>query len=146
LPYNVGIFIAKGTNALQDQIRLDKWLWAARFFKTRSIAVTAIEAGHINLNGERAKPARILKLGDRLRIHAPHGDFEVEVTQLCDQRRAAQLAQSLYLESSSSIEKRKLDQFAKALQPQFDHPQVKGRPTKKWRRKLTAIDSFEMNT
>lgn len=127
---------------MQDKIRLDKWLWAARFFKTRAIAVAAIDAGHINLNGERAKPARILKLGDQLKIHAPHGNFEVEVCGLSDQRRAAEIAQALYTESKASQEKRQLDQFAKALQPQFDHPQVKGRPTKKWRRKLTAIDAF----
>ncbi|QLG87551.1 RNA-binding S4 domain-containing protein [Chitinibacter bivalviorum] len=125
---------------MSDKVRLDKWLWAARFFKTRSIAISAIDAGHINLNGERAKPARALKSGDMLRIHAPHGDFEVEVLLLSEQRRSAEVAQTLYAETPESIAKRARDQFAKSLQPQFDHPQIKGRPTKKWRRQLTAFE------
>jgi ribosome-associated heat shock protein Hsp15 len=124
---------------LQDKFRLDKWLWAARFFKTRAIAITAIDAGHINLNGERAKPAKTLKLGDLLRIRTPHGEFEVTVSGLTQQRGSAEFAQTLYQELASSILKREREQFAKTLQPQFDHPQVKGRPTKKWRRQLEAI-------
>ncbi|WP_410498320.1 RNA-binding S4 domain-containing protein [Chitinibacter sp. S2-10] len=125
---------------MQEKVRLDKWLWAARFFKTRALATAAIEAGHINLNGERAKPARLLKIGDVLHIRAPHGHFEIEISLLSDQRRGAELAQTLYQETCASIEKRAREQFAKALQPQFDHPQVKGRPTKKWRRQLSALD------
>ncbi|WP_157670931.1 RNA-binding S4 domain-containing protein [Chitinibacter sp. GC72] len=121
-------------------MRLDKWLWAARFFKTRSIASSAIEAGHVNLNGERAKPARQLKLGDCLLIRTPHGEFEVEVMQLAEQRCAAELAKTRYTETARSVEKRQRDAFAKALQPSFDHPQIKGRPTKKWRRLLTTLD------
>ncbi|WP_373975380.1 RNA-binding S4 domain-containing protein [Chitinibacter sp. SCUT-21] len=130
---------------MAEKVRLDKWLWAARFFKTRSIAIAAIDAGHINLNGERVKPARGVTVGDSLRIHAPHGNFEVEVLGLSEQRRSAELARSLYSETERSAEKRKLDQFAKALEPQFDHPHVRGRPTKKWRRKLDALDVHNPN-
>lgn len=131
---------------MHEKVRLDKWLWAARFYKTRSIAVTAIDAGHVNLNGQRTKPARMIQQGDILKIHTDHGNFEVTVMQLSEQRRGADIAQSLYLESEVSKEKRQRDQYAKALQPQFDHPQVKGRPTKKWRRQLNAFEQADVNT
>lgn len=128
---------------MSDGVRLDKWLWAARFFKTRSLAVKAIDAGHIILNGERAKPARILKCADQLRIYTPHGDFEVAILLLSEQRRSAEIAQTLYAETEESKTKRAREQFAKSLQPQFNHPHIKGRPTKKWRRQLSTFEQSD---
>lgn len=119
-----------------DKIRIDKWLWAARFFKTRSMATEAIDGGHVHLNGDRIKPARTVKMGDMLRIHTQHGDFEVQVRMLSDKRGPAEQARLLYEETAESIEKRARAAEDKALAPQFDHPDVRGRPTKKWRRQL----------
>lgn len=119
-----------------DKVRIDKWLWAARFFKTRSMATEAIDGGHVHLNGDRIKPARTVKMGDMLRIHTQHGDFEVQVRMLSDKRGPAEQARLLYEETAESIEKRTRAAEDKALAPQFDHPDVRGRPTKKWRRQL----------
>jgi len=119
-----------------DKVRLDKWLWAARFFKTRSMATEAIDGGHVHLNGDRIKPARTVKVGDEVRIRTQHGDFEVVVLVLSDKRGPAEQARLMYEESAESIEKRARAAEDKALAPQFDHPDVRGRPTKKWRRQL----------
>ncbi|WP_035060738.1 RNA-binding S4 domain-containing protein [Andreprevotia chitinilytica] len=119
-----------------DKVRLDKWLWAARFFKTRTLATEAVEAGRVMLNGERPKPARALKAGDELRIRAAHGEFSVTVLQLAEKRGSAVLAQSLYVESPESIAKRELVREAQAAEPQFENPLVRGRPSKKVRRQL----------
>lgn len=119
-----------------DKVRLDKWLWAARFFKTRSLATQAIDGGHVHLNGERIKPARTLKPGDMLRILTAHGEFEVKVLALSERRGPAEVARLLYTETEESRLRRERMTEAKALAPQFDHPDVRGRPTKKWRRQL----------
>ncbi|WP_218142631.1 RNA-binding S4 domain-containing protein [Formivibrio citricus] len=119
-----------------DKVRLDKWLWAARFFKTRSLATEAIEGGHVHLNGDKVKPARTVKIGDMLRILATHGEFEVEVVALADKRGPAEVARTLYAETPESAEKRARAAEEKALAPRFEHPDVRGRPTKKWRRQL----------
>ncbi len=119
-----------------DKVRIDKWLWAARFFKTRSLATEAIEGGHVQLNGDRPKPARTVKAGDMLRIRAAHGEFEVRVQALADRRGPAEVARLLYEETPESTERRAQAAEEKALAPQFDHPDVRGRPTKKWRRQL----------
>ncbi|HSC81090.1 MAG TPA: RNA-binding S4 domain-containing protein [Chitinolyticbacter sp.] len=123
-----------------NKVRLDKWLWAARFFKTRSLATTAIDGGHVHLNGDRAKPARTVKQGDRLRIQVTHGLFEIEVLALSDRRGPAELARLLYRETDESVARREVVALERELAPQFDHPQVKGRPTKKWRRELNRFD------
>ncbi|MDR3426314.1 RNA-binding S4 domain-containing protein [Silvimonas sp.] len=123
-----------------QKYRVDKWLWAARFFKTRSLATDAVTAGHIHLNGERPKPARDLKVGDMLRIQVPHGEFEVEVLALSDQRGSGEKARSLYQETPESLVKREQAALEKQLAPQFDHPLAKGRPTKKWRRQLHLLE------
>lgn len=121
---------------VQDKVRLDKWLWAARFFKTRAMATDAIEGGHVHLNGDKVKPAHTVKTGDMLRILAAHGEFEVQVIALADKRGPAEVARTLYAETPESAEKRARVAEDKALAPQFDHPEVRGRPTKKWRRQL----------
>ena len=127
---------------MQDKVRLDKWLWAARFFKTRSAAAKAIEAGHVHWQGQRAKCALAPKVGDMLKIQAAHGVFEVQITQLAAQRGSAEMAQTLYLETAESRIRRERDLFAQKMQPHFDHPDIKGRPSKKWRRQLDGMTGF----
>ncbi|AOY02098.1 RNA-binding S4 domain-containing protein [Jeongeupia sp. USM3] len=118
------------------KVRLDKWLWAARFYKTRSLATEAIDAGHVHLNGDRAKPARTVKAGDRLRVLTAHGEFDVVVAQLSDRRGPAEVARTLYDETPESEARRAQQSLDRALVPTFEHPLSKGRPTKKWRRQL----------
>ncbi|PHV11176.1 RNA-binding S4 domain-containing protein [Chitinimonas sp. BJB300] len=119
-----------------NPIRLDKWLWAARFFKTRSLASTSIDAGHVHLNDERAKPARNVKVGDRLRILSPSGEFIVTILKLDDRRGPASEAHLLYTETDASQQAREARRQAQKLAPVFNHPDIRGRPTKKWRRQL----------
>src|SRR2546427_11975979 len=83
-------------------VRMDKWLWAARFFKTRALAARACELGRVQFNGQPAKPAREVRIGDMLRVTNDGGDFEVEVLLLSDVRGPASVAQTLYRETESS--------------------------------------------
>lgn len=121
-------------------VRLDKWLWAARFFKTRSLASQAIDAGHVHINGERAKPSRLPKIGDLLRIQTVSEVFEVAVQVLADRRESAAIAQCMYAETEASQLARANVKAEKALAPVFDHPDVRGRPSKKWRRQLHLFE------
>src|SRR5579871_6199250 len=89
-----------------DSTRIDKWLWAARFFKTRSLAARACQLGRIQANGELVKPARDIHVGNMLRISNDAGDFEIEVLQLSDMRGPASVAQTLYRETDASKELR----------------------------------------
>jgi ribosome-associated heat shock protein Hsp15 len=116
-------------------VRLDKWLWAARFFKTRGLAVEAIEGGRVSLNGERAKPSKVLKPGDSLSIRRPPFEFVLVVRALSERRGPATEAALLYEETAESRARRAtLAAEMKAL-PQ---PRFKGRPTKKTRRDYEA--------
>ncbi|MCA1765516.1 MAG: RNA-binding S4 domain-containing protein, partial [Desulfobulbaceae bacterium] len=90
----------------EKKIRVDKWLWAARFFKTRALAAQAVTGGHVHVNGERVKPARSVKAGDELRITRGNDEFVVSVTALHDRRGPATLARTLYEETEASIEAR----------------------------------------
>ena len=112
-------------------MRIDKWLWAARFFKTRSLAVAAIDAGHVTVNGERTKPAKILKVGDDISVRRPPFEHVVVVKGLSDRRESASIAASLYEESEASRAQRTQLAAEMKSQPQ---PRFKGRPTKKTRR------------
>ena len=116
-------------------VRVDKWLWAARFFKTRSAAQQAIDGGKVKLNGERTKPAKELKPGDQLVIHINGYEWAVQVLALSDQRGPAPVARLLYYESDESREKRALEV---AKRRRFNEPAstLKGRPTKRDRRIL----------
>ena len=116
-----------------EHLRIDKWLWAARFFKTRSLAAKAVDGGKVHLNGESAKPSRILKAGDELAIRAGELEWVVEVKALSRQRGPAAQAALLYAEREDSRERRLV---AMALRKGQPHPAagVKGRPTKKDRR------------
>ncbi len=82
-----------------DKVRLDKWLWAARFFKTRAMATEAINGGHVHLNGSRPKPSRTLSIGDELTIQKGQDSFEITVLQLSDKRGPASIARELYEEN-----------------------------------------------
>ena len=112
-------------------MRLDKWLWAARFFKTRAAAVEAIAAGRAAVNGERAKPAKMLKAGDRLVVRRPPFEHAVVVKALSDKRGPASVAAQLYEESEESRARRAALAAEMKAAPQ---PRFKGRPTKKTRR------------
>jgi ribosome-associated heat shock protein Hsp15 len=91
---------------MNGPLRVDKWLWAARFFKTRALATAACDAGRVSVGAQPAKPSRVLKPGDRLHIRSEAGDFEVEVLLLEDQRGSASVAQTLYRETDASRELR----------------------------------------
>jgi len=112
-------------------VRIDKWLWAARFFKTRSAAVEAIAAGHVSVNGERTKPAKTIKVGDGIVVRRPPLEHAVVVKALSDRREGAAIAAGLYEESAQSRERRAALAAEMKSLPQ---PRFKGRPTKKTRR------------
>ena len=119
-------------------MRIDKWLWAARFFKTRSIATRACELGKIESNGQQAKAAREVRLGDLLQVRSPGGDFEVEVLLLSEMRGPAAVAQTLYRETEDSREKRlKLAEERKAM-PNFEALR-EGKPSKRDRRRIDRL-------
>ena len=119
-------------------VRIDKWLWAARFFKTRSLAGRACELGKIESNGNVAKAAREVKVGDLLRVRNDSGDFQVEVLVLSEMRGPAAVAQTLYRETEASREARlKLAEERKAM-PNFELMR-EGKPSKKDRRDLGRL-------
>lgn len=118
---------------MADTVRIDKWLWAARFFRTRGLAREAISGGKVQLNGHRVKPSRTLNEGDRLSIRRGDDEYEITVTDLGDRRLSAALAQEKYVEDPDSrarreaaAEQRRLDREARAERPR--------RPDKRQRR------------
>ena len=116
-------------------VRIDKWLWAARFFKTRSLASKACELGRVQSAGQRVKPAREIRPGDKLRITNDAGDFDIEILQLSEMRGPAAVAQTLYRETEASRELRlKVAAERKAMRP-IDRP-AGGRPSKRDRRHI----------
>lgn len=119
-------------------VRIDKWLWAARFFKTRSQATHAVDLGRATINGDRVKPARNVAVSDLIRIRAEHGDFEVEVLQLSDSRGPAPVAALLYRETEESRVKREREQLARQSSGEEGYV-GKGRPTKRDRRRMGGM-------
>ena len=116
-------------------VRLDKWLWAARFFKTRTLAAEAIDAGRVEVNGDRVKRSRAITAGDKLRIRKPPFEQQVEVLGESEQRGPASVAQTLYAESEESVKAREtLAAQMKALGPPVFRE--KGKPGKKERREI----------
>jgi ribosome-associated heat shock protein Hsp15 len=119
-------------------VRIDKWLWAARFFKTRSLAARACELGRITSNGHPAKAAREVRLGDLLRVKNDSGEFEIEVLLLSEMRGPAVVAQTLYRETDASRQARlKAAEERKAL-PYFESL-GEGKPSKRNRRELNRL-------
>ncbi len=123
-----------------ERVRIDKWLWAARFYKTRELAVKNCELGRVEMAGQEVKPAREVKVGDRLRVRTEGGDFEVDVVGLSEMRGPASVAQALYRETEASRERRALVAEQRRLEPQIVIVE-RGRPTKKDRRDLTRLRS-----
>lgn len=121
------------------KLRIDKWLWAARFFKTRSLAADAVDGGKVTMNEARIKPAKAVGVGDRLEIRVGKFRYEVEVLALSGKRGPALEAQKLYRETEDSRARREAIAAELRAQPQ---PAFKGRPTKRDRR---AIERFESN-
>ena len=119
-------------------MRLDKWLWAARFFKTRSIASAEIDAGHVDLNGERAKPSKNIKEGDEVRIRVHHDTHIVHVRALSERRGPASEARLLYEETEASrVERLRLAELRRlAPTPAYEEG---GRPTKRDRRDMSRV-------
>jgi ribosome-associated heat shock protein Hsp15 len=116
-------------------VRMDKWLWAARFFKTRSLAAKACDLGRIASNGQAAKSAREVRVGDLLQVKNDSGDFQVEVLVLSETRGPAAVAQTLYRETQASRELRlKLAEERKAMPHEESFRQ--GKPTKRDRREI----------
>lgn len=116
-------------------VRMDKWLWAARFFKTRSLAARACDLSRVQSNGQPAKPAREVRVGDRLRVSNDGGDFEIEVLLLSEVRGPASVAQTLYRESEASRELRQKVAAERKAMKQFEELPA-GRPSKRDRRRI----------
>ena len=121
-----------------DLVRIDKWLWAARFYKTRSLATDAVLAGHVHVNGARVKPAKDVRVGDGVEVRIGTFTWSVEVTGLSDKRGSARIARTLYAETAESTKARE----EQALQRRLAHPlgaELGERPTKQDRRRLDAL-------
>lgn len=125
-----------GNNMEDNNVRLDKWLWAARFFKTRSLATDAIDRGRVRIDGEPVKPARAVKVNDKLSIDNGSDRWEVIVAAISGSRGPAPVARTLYFETDESIARRENDKVARRLYPE-PSSEIKGRPTKRDRRALT---------
>jgi ribosome-associated heat shock protein Hsp15 len=129
--------------ALPNAVRLDKWLYAARFFKTRQLAVGTITAGHVDVNGERAKPAKVVRVGDEVMVRKPPYSTELIVRGIGEKRVAAPLARELYDEKPESIAAR---QILQAELRDLPPPLFKGRPTKQDRRALQRLHQSMTHT
>lgn len=116
-------------------MRLDKWLWAARFFKTRHLAVEAINGGKVHLNGQRSKPGKEVKIGNHLRIHKGSLEWDLEVLAMNKQRRPASEAVLLYRESAESLQRRERQQEEQRLL-RAANPQPSTKPSKRNRRMI----------
>jgi ribosome-associated heat shock protein Hsp15 len=119
-------------------MRIDKWLWAARFFKTRSLATHACELGRIHSNGQSAKPAREVKVGDLLQVKNEGGEFQVEVLILSEVRGPAAVAQTLYRETEASRQSRQKLAEERKTMPHFEASR-EGKPSKRDRRDLDRL-------
>ena len=122
-----------------NSVRVDKWLWAARFFKTRSLATEAVAGGKVEVNGERAKPAKAVKRGDEIRLRLAPYEHILIVRGVAERRGPASVAQGLYEETeASAAERRRLAEQLRMAPPAFVF-EDRGRPTKKDRRDLTKF-------
>jgi ribosome-associated heat shock protein Hsp15 len=127
-----------GENGRVERVRIDKWLWAARFFKSRATATEAVVGGHVHVDGERVKPARDVKVGDRLEIRRGQERFTVVVVALADRRGPASAAAELYEETPESIAERARRREERRLAKPLG-ADLSERPTKRDRRRLDAL-------
>ncbi len=123
----------------ETAVRLDKWLWAARFFKTRSLATEAIKGGRVHVDGQRVKPSKIAQIGQIVRINKPPQRFEVEILDLSAKRGSFTIAQTLYRETPESIATREHEAELRKLANQSLGNDFKGRPTKRNRRRIVQF-------
>ena len=127
---------------ISEKLRLDKWLWAARFFKTRSLAAQAVEGGKVKLNGQRVKPAKELHEEDALEIHIGDFTWQVRVRELSARRGPAEVAKKLYEETAASQAQRQAQLAVRRAAPE-PAAQIHGRPTKRNRRMLKRFTGGE---
>jgi len=120
-------------------VRLDKWLWAARFFKTRTLAGNALKGGKVHINGGRAKASRLIRAGDTLRIHCGAEEYTITVQALSQRRGPAREAHQLYEETAASL----LRRLAARQAPSRQAPHPAGRPGKRDRRRIVAFTRGE---
>ena len=127
-----------GAKEAPDRLRLDKWLWAARFYKHRSLATEAVEGGKVQLNGIRVKPAKDVKIGDRVEIQLAEARFVLTVTGIAEKRGSASVAQGLYTETEESRSAREAQREERRFvtTPGDD---LHGRPTKRDRRLIGRV-------
>ena len=118
-----------------EHVRLDKWLWAARFFKTRSLAADAVSGGKVHSRGQSVKPSRSVHVGDCFEVRRGYERYEIIVNEISGQRGSAAVAQLLYGETDSSVEQRKTEAEKRKL-AMMQRPQSDGRPDKKQRRQI----------
>ncbi len=123
-------------------VRIDKWLWAARFFKTRSLAVQALQTGRVEVQSAPAKPSRALRVGDLVTIRRPPLQWTVEVLGLSEVRGPAPVAQALYRETPQSLALREATDAARRLAPEPAQSRADGRPTKRDRRDMLQWDRW----
>jgi len=122
-----------------ESVRMDKWLWAARFFKTRALAAKACEMGRVAANGQQAKASRDVHVSDQLAIRNEAGDFQIEVLGLSAMRGPAAVAATLYRETEESRQLRLKAIEARKLEPQFEAFRGDGRPSKRNRRQMDRL-------
>lgn len=125
------------TSSDLTSVRVDKWLWAARFYKTRQLATEAVAGGHVHLNGERVKAGRKIAVGDQLAISKAGMSWDIQIDGLLEKRVSAKLAQSLYTEDEASIAAREVAQEQRRLN--IVQPAPRSKPDKRQRRKLSAM-------
>jgi ribosome-associated heat shock protein Hsp15 len=131
---NTGVAEGGGTT-----LRIDRWLWCTRLFKSRTLAADAVAGGKVHLNGQRVKPAHPVRVGDRLSLKRPGYDFECEVLKLPDRRGSAPLAQTCYAESASARAAREKFAEQSRLVAAFAQPRSLERPDKHGRRELRRL-------
>ncbi len=134
--------MSRGGEAPAERVRMDRWLWAARFFKTRALASEAVEGGKVHLNGERVKAAHAVRPGDRLEIRRGFEQLEVVVRALAEQRGPAPAAQQLYEETAASRARREAEAEQRRLGAALA-PRPSGRPDKRSRRRIIRFSRGE---
>jgi ribosome-associated heat shock protein Hsp15 len=127
-------------NLSEVKVRLDKWLWAARFYKTRTIAREMIQGGKVHYNGQRCKPSRTVDVGAVIKLAQGFDEKEITVLKLMEKRQSAPIAQTLYEESEASLEKRAQNAIARKNNS-FFAPRPEHKPDKKQRRELLKLKS-----